>query len=358
MIIGVCGFGSTGSSAISDYLTEYGEQLSVVDSLEFTWVSEADGLVDLEYHVMYPHSRTDDSITAIRRYQKKADFQMRKYVIGGGIPKNIYYTSVKDFIDEITTVSWNWYDYTKEGIIAKFFDRYLLQNRVIPSIERRLGRQINAYPMKTVHLSVKPACFYSAAKKHVRTLITAMGGDNTKPIVLDQPFSGNNPQASFPFFDDPVAVVVDRDPRDNYVFSRTRLMGKNHFMATECVEDFVKYYRALRDEQPYKNGDERVLRIQFEDMVYEYEKTTALLRTFLDLPDNPAPKTIFVPEMSIANTQVWKRYPQFQADIECIERELEDYLYDFGKYGDMNIKGKMFYGKSPLHNAHTEKKNK
>ena len=39
-----------------------------------------------------------------------------------------------------------------------------------------------------------------------------------KNLVLDQPFSGNNPQASFPYFENPRAVVVDRDPRDYYLF--------------------------------------------------------------------------------------------------------------------------------------------
>ena len=38
MIIGACGFGSTGSSAVSDYLLEF-EGTSVLDKIEFTWVS-------------------------------------------------------------------------------------------------------------------------------------------------------------------------------------------------------------------------------------------------------------------------------------------------------------------------------
>lgn len=349
MIIGVCGFGSTGSSAVSDYLCEYGEDLCVLDSLEFTWVCDTDGIIDLEYHVMKPHNRTNDSIIAIQRFKNKAHNDMRKYVIGGKIPKETYYKSIDEFIESITNVTWNWYDFTKTGLIAKYLDKYLLRNRIIPRIERKLHHQINVYPMVPVNLSVKPEHFYQAARKQVKCFIEAMGGDYTKPIVLDQPFSGNNPQACFPYYEDPYAIIVDRDPRDNYVFSKTRLVGKNHFMANEKVEDFVKYYRAIRDNQPYKSPNERVLRIQFEDMVYEYEITSKKIQEFLNLPDNPRSKTIFVPEMSRANTQVWKRFPEYAEDIEYIEKELKEYLFDFGKYGEIDIAGEMFFGKSPLH---------
>lgn len=59
MIVGTCGFGSTGSSVVSDYLLEY-ENTMVLDRLDFTWVSKRlDGLIDLEYHVMHPHQRTN-----------------------------------------------------------------------------------------------------------------------------------------------------------------------------------------------------------------------------------------------------------------------------------------------------------
>ena len=64
MIVGACSFGSTGSSVITDYLCEY-DDIQVLDKIEFTWVSDVDGLLDLEYHLMHPHNRTADSIRAI-----------------------------------------------------------------------------------------------------------------------------------------------------------------------------------------------------------------------------------------------------------------------------------------------------
>ena len=351
MIIGACGFGSTGSSAVSDYLKEY-DSFVVLDNLEFTWVSAVDGLIDLERAVMHPHLRTMDSITAISRYIKKME-KMADLYESRGLSAKEFKRSTYEFLDAITQLTWNWYDPTDDwsSWFARHFKSALMVKKVIPKLEISLGKTINCYPMKKVRFSVRPDNFYDAAKKHVNDLLTGMGADLSRTIVLDQPFSGNDPQSCFPFFDDPYAVVVDRDPRDNYVFAKTKLVGRNHFMAVDSVEEFVRYYRALRDGQPYQNKDPRVFAVQFEELVYNYEDATKRLRDFLHLPENPNPKSIFDPALSINNTQTFRRFPQFADDIKVIERELSDYLFDFSKYPEPDLSGKMFYGKSPLNSG-------
>lgn len=345
MIIGASGFGSTGSSAVTDYLMEF-DVVQVLDKMEFTWVSGTDGLIDLEYHLNNPHNRTEDSVIAIQRYRDRAKNSLHVYEKATGIDARVFMESVDKFLETITQVKWTYgYQFSK-GWFGKNLSR--LADRIIPRIEIIRGEQLNCWPMKEVCFSILPDNFYIAAKSHVHELLCAMGADFSRPIILDQPFSGNNPISCFKFFDDPYAVVVDRDPRDNYVFANTRLLGWNHFMAASPVENFVKYYRALRDKQPYKEtGSERVLFLHFEDMVYHYEETTDRLRDFFHLPDNPNPKSIFDPAISMPNTQVWKRFPQFAKDIEYIERELSEYLYDYSNCPEPDINGKMFFGKSP-----------
>ena len=352
MIIGACGFGSTGSSAVSDYLKEY-SSFAVLDNLEFAWVSSVDGLIDLERAVMHPHLRTMDSITAISRYIKRMKRKAGAYAARGAMSAEDFERSTMAFIDAITQLSWDWYDPTDDWTswFARHFKSAVMVRKVIPKLEITLGRNVSLYPLKKVRLSVRPDNFYEAAKKHVNELLIAMGADLSKTIVLDQPFSGNDPQSCFPFFDDPYAVVVDRDPRDNYIFAKTKLVGRNHFMAVDTVEDFVKYYRAMRDGQPYQEENPRVFSIQFEDLVYNYDDATKRLRDFLHLPENPNPKSIFDPALSISNTQTFRRFPQFADDIKVIERELSDYLFDFSRYPEPDLSGKMFYGKSPLNSG-------
>lgn len=348
MIIGACGFGATGSSAVTDYLNEF-EHITTKDDLEFTFVHGTDGLIDLERAVMHPHSRTADSIYAIKRYQEMIKRKKRVYE-RHGLSAEVFEKSANDFIDAITMAKWYWYyDRMKYRYKSKYILHAIMQRKVIPWIESKERRSLSCWPLQEVRISVKPENFYSAAQKHVDELLRGMGIDTDAVFALDQPFSGNNPQACFPFYRDPYAVVVDRDPRDLYVFANTRLLGRNHYMPVQSVVDFIAYYRALRKDQPYLEENPRILRIRFEDMVYEYEKTTAILRDFLKLPENPHPKSVFDPELSIANTQVFKRFPQFEEDVRIIERELPEYLFDFSKYPEPDSGKKMFFGKSPKH---------
>ena len=350
MIIGACGFGSTGSSVVTDYLSEY-DDITVKDDLEFTWVSAIDGLIDLERAVMHPHMRTGDSITAIMRFLELVERRKAKYE-RHGLSAEVFTRSAQSFIEEITTTKWPWYDNRityKYKYRSKYCFHTFMMKKIIPKMEKKQGHQVFCWPMQEVRLSVLPEHFYILAQKHVDELLQAMGLDQNTIIALDQPFAGNNPQACFPFYKDPYAVVVDRDPRDNYVFARTRLLGRNHFMAVEPVEDFIAYYRALRKNQPYLMDNPRILRIHFEDMVYEYDKTSKMLRNFLHLPENPHPRSVFDPDLSVANTQVFKRFPQFSKDIEIIEKELPEYLFDYSEYPEPDFSKKMFYGKSPKH---------
>lgn len=350
MIIGACGFGATGSSVITDYLKEF-DGVQVKDSLEFTYVSGIDGLLYLERAVMNPYNRTGDSINAIKRFQIYVEKRKHIYEYHG-LSSESFDQSAKEFIDAITMAKWYWHDvdsrpkrYSLRNIVGK-----IIEKKFIPKKEKKTGHRANVWPLTEVRLSVRPDNFYDAAKKHVDDLLTGMGLNTKGIIALDQPFAGNNPQACFPFFEAPYAVVVDRDPRDLYVFGKTKLMGKMHFFPIEDVKDFITYYRCLRKGMPYEQPHPRVLRIRFEDMVYNYDNTTAKVREFLHLPDNPRPKSVFDPSLSVANTQVFKRYPQFADDVKIIEKELPEYLFDFSSYPEPDFNKKMFMGKSPLNN--------
>jgi hypothetical protein len=84
-------------------------------------------------------------------------------------------------------------------------------------------------------------------------------------------------------------------------------------------------------------------------MIYEYEKTTRKIVDFLELKEHCRPKSIFDPNLSINNTQLFDVYPNYKDDIAYIEKELPEYLYPFENYKDRKkTQGAMFFGKSPL----------
>ena len=352
MIIGVCGFCSTGSSAVSDYLKEFDEN-QVLDMLEFTLTYLPDGLEDLEYHLTKKYSRGDDCYCAITRFRRYMD----RYYINGGAKitkknKKIIKEITEKFLYDIVQLKWITNLRSElllnDGLFYRYFGISIMKQRIIPFINKKLKRAVTLYPNHEVEVSIGPANFDISSKKFVKEMLSCIGANFSKNIVLDQPFSGNDPEKSFHFFDDPRAIVVDRDPRDNYLFAKKMLYKKGRFMPIDKVEDFVKYYKLLRDNQPYKLPNKRILRIQFEDMVYNYEATTERIRQFCELPESRKKFTIFDPKISMPNTQLFRRYPEYKKEIEYIEKNLTEYLFDFQKYPVPVIHGDMFIGKSPL----------
>lgn len=346
MFIGTCGFGSTGSSAISDYLKEF-ECNHVIDRMEFTIAYCVDGLTDLERHLMFPTGRSSEGTAAIFRFRnmidRSADYLSKKTNMSHAQIMDL----TEDYLQAITQLSWKGYQNYHNGFLHHQFGGRIMKAKVVPYIEKISKKKYEGYPFEDLPFSVKPDNFYAETKRYLHNLLSSMNADFSKNIVMDQPFSGPYPQACFPFFEDPFAIVVDRDPRDNYIFAKTKLRGVYTFMPTENVHDFIKYYRKLRDNQPYKQNDSRVMRVQFEALVYDYDTTTTEIRERLGLQENYNPKSIFDPALSIANTQTFKRFPQYKDEVKIIEEELSDYLFDFGKYPEPDLSGEMFYGKSP-----------
>ncbi len=352
MIISTCGFGSTGSSAVSDYILEC-DDVQVFDNIEFTIASIPDGLSDLEYHLLKCHTRLSSSIYAIQRFRKLIASSSREWCFQTSITKKQINEITNNFLEEIIQLRFIGYSPAIDKKYNQFWRHYwgesIVLHRIIPALEKGkiIKKNFDFFPLEEVEVSINPLNFYKAAVNYTQNLLSAMGCDFSKKIVLDQAFSGDNPVSSFPFYKDPYAVVVDRDPRDLYIFAKKFLLSRGRFMPTDSVDNFITYYRMLRDNQPYKIKNIRVLVINFEDLVYDYDNTSSKINTFLGLRNNHR-HTIFKPEISVANTNLIRKYPELKEDIKEIERRLPEYLFHFEKYKTIKDAGEMFFGKSPL----------
>lgn len=351
MIVSTCSFGSSGSSAVTDYLAEC-DDAYVFDKIEFTIVTECDGIEDLEYHLMMRNSRQSGSVNAIQRFNKRVNSHLKGWNKRSGISKEYVRKITDEYIDSLTQVRYKSFspriDKPHSELLQTYLGNAIIRQRIIYRLEKKkiLTHNVDFYPLDYINISIKPENFYDTTKLYLKKLLTGMGCDFSKDlVVLDQAFSGNDPAKSFPFFDDVRAVVVDRDPRDMYIFAKKVLLSKGRFMPTDSVENFIAYYRSLRDGQPYKKANPYVLSIKFEDMIYNYEKTVNRIDQFLGI-QNHHRKTIFVPEMSAANTCLIRKFPEFADDVKKIEEELSEYLFDFDKYETIESSNGMFFGKS------------
>ena len=350
MVISTCGFGETGSSAVTDYLKEC-SGIQVSDNFEFTVSTAVDGLEDLGYFLMEKGARQGTSIYAIQRFEKLVNKRKKGWSVQTGISQKEVEDATQEFLDKITQVRYVGFSpriNSPGGETAKqIIGDSLIRRRIIRPLEKKgvIKKNFDFYPLEEVRVAIRPANFYEAAQEYVCRLLKGMGVDPDGKAALDQAFTGANPAKSFPYFRDPRAIVVDRDPRDVYIFAKTKALSVDRFMPTDTVENYIKYYRLIRDGQPYLQEDPRIILVRFESLIYEYEEATQKINDFLGVT-NEKRKTVFVPEMSAANTNLITKYPEFKDDIRKIEEELPEYLFDFAKYPEISNSGKMFYGRS------------
>ena len=74
-----------------------------------------------------------------------------------------------------------------------------------------------------------------------------------------------------------------------------------------------------------------VLKLQFEDLVYNYDASMERIYAFLGVTkaQHSAPKMHFDPAKSIQNTQLFRVNEQYAREAETIAKILPEYIYDF-----------------------------
>lgn len=343
MIIGACGYASTGSSAVFDFLREFdGIQHLDVDS-EFTYVYKLDGLQDLQFHLMQNYNKAGTGDAAIKRFLESLNFYRMPFM-KFQIPRREYIRISKEYIEKIVQGKFYGlenYDHENTSFIHAFLV-LCVRKFVIPFFDRKLHMEYKWWPVRPIYICIEPERFMEISKEYMRDLLRAMGFDTNRPILLNQPFEGNAPEHSFPFFDDPKAVIVDRDPREIYV-SVEKFYRDASYHPKHNVKLFVEQYRQVRMHQKRENTN-RKLHVQFEDFVYNYNEVSKRIMDFLGLDEKShlTPKKYFDPARSINNTQLWLRFPDLMDDVKYIEEAIPEYCFDYTKYGEIKHSGKSF----------------
>lgn len=344
MIIGTCGYGATGSSLITDFMREF-DDVQVYDDFEFTFCYRVDGIEDLEYHVMKDFSKNLSGDAAIKRFLYAANY-IKTPLIHKPCDSKKFMDIVNKYIDSIVQVKFKGMESIDiiSGNVLRNIMALGMKKIILPNtIEKILRKPCFLWPNREMYVCVKPENFYEASKQFIRDILSAMGADLKKTIVLDQPFAGNNPQKSMKYFDEPKAIIIDRDPRDVYLESKYRFLSEARFMPRNDIKQFCEYYKRIHIGRPIESTD-NILVLQFENLVYHYEREIERLIKFAGLGEHVRKKAFFNPDRSVNNTQIIRQYPQERENIAYIERELKDFLFPFDKYQHVDTSGEAVLG--------------
>ena len=342
MIVSICGFGYSGSGALKDYLSEF-KDVNVLRNIEFQLLYFPDGISDLDFHLNCSCNRHYDCDLAIKRFGtlcRKWDAEYPS-IFNGKL-----YQLALDYTNSLVQVeglgSWT---YDRLGFPPEYYDgineknrKILKRNKILHFCNRCLRKlhlpqfkekaETPYFADRPFYISIKPERFMQKTHEFMDNVLDLVGANTGKFVVFDQFTPPGNPALYNKYVPrDIKTIVVSRDPRDLYLFSRLK---NPSFIPHRNVEEFVDWYRYTQSPELLVD-DESVLRLRFEDLIYEYDKTSNLLKSFLGL-EGESDKKKFNPSVSVVNTKIFERYPEYKEDVKFISENLKDYLYDYSKH--------------------------
>lgn len=339
-IITCAGYYRTGSSAVTDLFSEY-EGCGTAGSYEFRFLHDPDGVRDLEYNLIENNNRQNTS-HAIKRYLHYA-----RILNGGAIRRgykrymgDAFWRCTQEYIQSITELqceAWWHGDQLARGAVFNFLDN------AYGKLAKRWDPAGRASLLKLTHeqayySAIDREMFYRCTRDYVRSVIGSLAPEQPDFLMVDQLVPPSNVGDYLNYFDDIRVIVVERDPRDLFILENGYRWG---VIPYKRVEDFCQWYEITRRHRSTEVYDaERVLLLQFEDLVYRYEETVRRLERFVGIDESrhTEPRRFFDPAVSIRGTNLEKSRPEYRRQAEYIREHLPQYCYDFEGEADAKVK--------------------
>ena len=328
-IITCAGFYRTGSSAISDFFSEFDNCKSLGD-VEFRFVQDPDGISDLEYNLVEnPHRH--NSSNSIKRFIK-----ISKFNNGGPFSKRYsryfgknYKTLTEKYVQNISSLicrAWWHVDQINKGRAVYLFDRIVSKVSSLFS-KYRENLSPSCHNELAYYSNVSEEEFLKYTKEYTDDLFSCVS-KGSDFLLADQLVPPTNIDRYLRYFKDIKVIVVDRDPRDLfYIENKFYRWG---IIPHRNVVEFCKWFRITR-EQALKTKSSKALYLRFEDFVFNYEKTSKIIMDFVGISceQHVRPLSFFDPEKSKRSIGLYKNDNRFKSQIEYIEKELKEYCYGF-----------------------------
>ena len=333
-IIVPTGYMGSGSSAITDLVSEFKDCQNEHKSYEFVLLHVPNGLFDLEDKLLRGNNaiRSDEAIRSFELQMNKL-YDKKFWWVGNykNIIGNDFKKLTKKYIRNIEEFNYPGFWYMHEEVDTKMFFKLLIRKpfKIISRNKIKFKRVLKYDDGMRISF-IKDKEFYKYSHDYIYSIIDELsrGKDN---IILDQFLLPFNLFRVDNYFDDKLKViVVERDPRDVFIINKYIWPSRNLTvpMPTE-VEDFCEFYQKMRESEKECTSS-KVLRVRFEDLVYNYDKELDRIMKFLNFSskDHINKKSRFNPDISIKNTQLFRK-EEYRNEIKVIEKKLRKYLYDF-----------------------------
>lgn len=337
-VISSTGYGFTGSTAITDLISEYSSVKSCpYTGFELKFFHDINGILNL-YNFLVMNTMPGTMNIALLKYYERCktwatsgtsmNYELffnnhfmeytKEYVenLGGEDYLITRYANEMTQVQTLILRVVNKMRYTLDGLLH---EKGYAESLVKPS-------KLFTKEKKFYLISVTEEEFIRHTKNYLMKLMEQFCNDQIANIHELIPI--NLIDDCSRYFEDLCIIKTERDPRDIFLTARHKYLSNGH--ASDDVHFFCKNYKWLRSlVKDVKKT--KVLNIQFEDLALNYDETVQQIEEFagLNASDHVEIKTRFIPEKASLNCNLKNKYPEEKENIEIIERELKDWLYDF-----------------------------
>lgn len=310
-LVDLSGYMFSGKAAVSDLLREF-EGISVPNNrVEFDLLRISGGLIDLrnaveDWSPIRTHSALNRFERTVRRLSLTPGFPDKLFVTGYGY-ESIYpqlLASLDQFLQEAILLEWEtpWpYDDLDDDQWETFL--------------RKINAKLGRHKVRRYRLTC-PDKFMPAAQRFVYSVLAHdVDAETYGMMITHNALESFDPARNLKLLgDDAQAIVVDRDPRDIYATAVTTQQGFNdnleffkRIAGAHDVRTFIDRYKVYRSM--VHRSDATVLRLNFEDLVFDYASTVDRVCEFLGISREAHHEQFryFDPEKSRVNTELWRR---------------------------------------------------
>jgi hypothetical protein len=196
---------------------------------------------------------------------------------------------------------------------------------------------------KVIVTSINESDFILLTKKYLSDLYFCIKDDHDEVMVTHNALEPFNPCHGLNLFNNGKSIIVQRDPRDIYASTfqignsyipkyETKYMWKlkMNMLGANDIDEFC-HRQLVYFNQAKLLFDSNILRLNYEDIVLDYENVLKKIYNFLEIEESLHVNKgyFFKPQLSIKNIGLWKKFPDQNA-IKKIESQLKPYcFYDY-----------------------------
>lgn len=362
-IITSTGFGDSGSSALTDLLSEYDGIKSYGSEWECTFLHAPDGLGDLENAIREGHRlKVDFAITRFLELSNRLNNQIEYK----NAFKNKFFELSKQFVEDFTLAKWNgmYEDRLPAFKSALTKKQMTFVNFAQANYSISKSKQFDMYESDSWRPNFVPCAdmyyannlqrFYDCTKKYTKALF-ALAAEGAEKLYLDQLIPPISINIYVNYFDDEVKVfIVDKDPRD--LFLVENLFNGSRYIPYENVDVFIQWYNSTRAKAFESQNQQNTYFCKLDDLIFDYENQCKKIEAFLNIKTEHHTKKLqyFNPEKSCVNIRLYEKYDNFQNEVTKIETESNLFLSTAYAYGNGVDKKNVKHFENPIVNVMKE----